>query len=195
MSTDPARRRSVVAIAAGGVLLGHWLTYLVVTPAAHRRAAELATTGHAYLSVANAMGMALASVALAAIFLSRLTHRRAGSSSTGSWLIRLGAFQAAVFVSMEVVERVSTGAPLSGLLQHGILPIGVPIQLGVAALGALAIRWLLRAADGVGTILSVATVPPHAGFIDLFVPTLPVPMRPVLAAAGIRGPPSAVSSA
>ncbi len=51
------------------------------------------------------------------------------------------------FAAMELVERLSAGAPLRGVLHDWLLPLGIGIQVGVALAGAVAVRWLLHVAD------------------------------------------------
>ena len=45
---------------------------------------------------------------------------------------------------MEVLERVTAGAPLAELIHTGILPIGIAAQAAIGCVAAQAIRWLLR---------------------------------------------------
>ena len=59
---------------------------------------------------------------------------------------------------MELLERLSAGAPVASVLHHGILPLGMGAQVAIAALGALIIRWLLRAADRVESVLGLAPI-------------------------------------
>lgn len=183
------RRRSVLGIAAGGVLLGHAITYALADPNAHERTADLARTGHAYLGIANDLGLVVALVALSAVFLGGLTRGHGDLPSLRGVTGRLAVFQMMAFASMELLERISAGAPMTGVLHHGILPLGLVIQVVVAALGALIIRWLLRAADRIAWALGRAPAPFDRATAAFTIPTFHVPARPALAAAGIRGPP------
>ncbi|HUL85417.1 MAG TPA: hypothetical protein VLX89_07880 [Actinomycetota bacterium] len=183
------RRHVTLGIAAGGVLLGHWLTYLVVTPVASARAEELARTGHGYLSTANDLVIGLVLISAASIVIGRLVDRDRSVPSYGVLMPRLGAFQAGAFASMEVLERVFAGVPVAEALHHGILPVGVLVQLGVAALGTLAIRWLLRVADRLEALGTAPAHPRSAAFVDLLLPTSQVPSSRQRASFAIRGPP------
>ena len=62
-----------MGIAVGGVLVGHWLTYLAVAPLAGQRAAILHRTGHAYLGMANDLVLVVALAAIATMFIGQLT--------------------------------------------------------------------------------------------------------------------------
>jgi hypothetical protein len=144
MSGRRSIRPSVVlGLALGGVLLGHTLAYRLLLPDAHARTLELARSGHGYLSGANAVGVVSAIVALSVLFLGRLL--RSEEAARWSILWRLVAFQMAAFTSMEILERLASGAGSSRLLP--VLAVGLPVQGLVAAAIALLARFLLRAAD------------------------------------------------
>jgi len=183
------RRRSVLGVAAGGVLLGHAITYALADPNAHQRTTDLASTGHAYLGLANDLGLIAALIALSAVFLGGLTRGHGDAPTLRGLAARLAVFQMVAFASMELLERVSAGAPLAGVLHHGILPLGLAVQVAVAALGALIIRWLLRAADRIESVLGAAPTLFDRATSAVIIPMFHAPARPVLAAAGIRGPP------
>ena len=192
------RRHAALGIAAGGVLAGHWLTYVLVDPNAHQRATELAVTGHAYLGLANDLGLLGALIACSAIFLGGLTdgvpNGEHAVRSLGALIVRLVTFQVVAFTSMEVLERISAGAPVAGVLQHVILPVGIGVQAALASLCALAVRWLLRAARHVGSALGAAPALPHrAAAAPLPLPTFHAPPRRALRVSGIRGPPCLAS--
>jgi hypothetical protein len=149
MSERRSIRPSVVlGLALGGVLLGHTLAYRLLLPDAHARTLELAGSGHGYLSGANAVGVVAAMVALCVLFLGRLL--RSEEAATWSILWRLLAFQMAAFTSMEILERVASGAGSSRLLP--VLAVGLPVQAFVAATIALLARFLLRAADRIASL-------------------------------------------
>jgi hypothetical protein len=192
MRIGSMRRRTALGVAAGGVLLGHAVTYALIDPNAHQRAADLARTGHAYLGAANDVGLIVALVALATVFLGGLTRRDDVTPGLGALTKRLAAFQILAFTSMEVLERLSAGAPVGGVLHHGVLPVGIAVQAALAVLGALAIRWLVRAADRVASIRSAVPVASRR-VASLIPPSRVSPARPALAAAGIRGPPLTAS--
>ena len=190
MSGHRVNRSAVLGVAAGGVLLGHWITYRIASPHEHAREVLLARTGHAYLGSVNDLGIALTLAAVAAVVLGHLTDRNQPPAGVGRWFLRLSCFQAAAFLAMEVVERVSSGAPLADLMHHALLPTGIAVQVAVALVGALAVRWLLRAAGRLQAILAQpATIPAFPAVVRLVASASTPAARPALAAAGIRGPP------
>jgi hypothetical protein len=192
MRIGGTRRRAALGVAAGGVLLGHAVTYAVIDPNAHQRAADLARTGHAYLGAANDLGLIAALVALAAVFLGGLTRRDDRTPGLGELATRLATFQILAFTSMELLERLSAGASVGGVLHHGLLPVGIAVQAALAVVGAVAIRWLVRAAERVASIPGATPVAGRRA-IAVIIATLFAPPRPALAATGIRGPPLTAS--
>jgi hypothetical protein len=190
---DMARRRyAAIGIAAGGVLAGHWLTYLMDVPDAGRRAEILAGTGHAYLSVAGELATALVAVSIVVLFLGRLMAPRASPTSWRTLAVRLAMLQVGAFASMEVLERLTAGAGLGDLLRSAILPSGVAINVGIALIGAVGLRWILRLADRVA-----ASIPGSGTTIECRRVTLGLTgasavwrrRHPGLAALSVRGPP------
>ena len=137
MHDGNARRTGVIlGVAAAGLLLGHWLTYLLDVPS-HARDQVLQATGHGYLATAGRLAAVTAAVSLAIVFLGRLTRRAPGAPFIAV-AGRLAAVQISAFVAMEVLERLGAGAPMHDLAT--ILPVGVAAQAVVALAGA----WLLR---------------------------------------------------
>jgi len=178
-----------VAVAAGGVVLGHGVTYVVLQPDGHARAGLLARTGHAYLHLLDGPALLLALVAVTWWFLSRVTHRVTQPGAPVSFA-GLATFQVAAFAGMEIAERVAAGAPLAGLLDGGLLAIGVTSQLLVAAWLLWMLRRLPALAARIATVLATA-VPPLRRPSLVSVPG--AMLAPTLAASRradpIRGPP------
>ena len=83
---------------------------------------------------------------------------------------------------MEIMERVSSGAPLADLMQRGLLPSGIAVQVAVALAGALAVRWLLRAAGRLQEILAQPAPIPAFAVVARLVATACRPGR----SAGVR---------
>jgi hypothetical protein len=184
------RRVATLGVAVGGVLLGHRLTYLMLDPAAHERAALLRRTGHAYLGVANELALIAALTGLAALFIGQLVTSTGGDRD-GRLAARIVAFQVSAFVLMEVLERVAAGAPLAELIRTGVLPLGVMTQTGVAILAAVAIRTLLRTADRVAATRGRAAIDRARPVLaDALPEPAAVTVSRHLSAAGVRGPPS-----
>ncbi len=188
---DPRRRVATLGVAVGGVLTGHWLTYEVVSPGGHARTTLLRVTGHAYLGFANDLALILALSAFAAMFVGQLSAANGTGRAVGITR-RVVAFQVSAFVLMEVLERVTAGAPLDALVRTGVLPVGVATQAIVALVAAASIRWILRVADRVAAVLSRPAVSPRT----IVAHPLPQPVfrveRRQLSAAGVRGPPLSV---
>ncbi len=175
-----------LGLAVGGVLAGHWLTYLVVRPEHHGRAELLASTGHAYLGVAVEAGVLVVLVAAAGAFLGRLTGGgertpRFRSLTTGLW-----GFQLVAFLLLETAERAVAGS-FEGLVAVAV--VGAVMQL-IVAIGT---AWLL------GLILTVADLAagmpvawrPSAPLVARILAGSALPHRSLaLLRAGIRGPPS-----
>jgi hypothetical protein len=184
------RRQAVYGAAVGGVLLGHWLTYLTESPGGTD--ALLRQTGHAYLTPASEAGVVVALVALAVVFLGGLTGDAHESPPFGRLAARLVAFQLFGFVAMEVLERITSGAPLSGIVD--LLAVGVAIQILVAMLVALLVGSLVRVADRTAARLCKANAGPLRPTIRAY-PRKDALLRsrPVLLSVGVRGPPSSGS--
>ena len=181
-----------MGFAVGGVLAGHWLTYLAVAPAASSRTAILLQTGHAYLGLANDVALVVALAALASMFIGQLADPSPVGRLPGI-AVRVIRFQVCAFVLLEVLERVTAGAPLAELIHTGILPIGIVTQAAIGYVAAQAIRWLLRSADRVAAALGRPAAPPRRTASRPLVPELVfVPAECHLSATGLRGPPSTV---
>ena len=192
------RRRFVtLSVAAAGVLAGHWLTYLVSVPDGRARAATLAASGHGYLSLVGELVTMLAALSIAAVFVGALVDAGSGPRPGRALALRLSAIQVAAFCAMEVLERVMAGSPVVTLARGDILPVGVLANVAVALLGAVMLRWLLRASDRVAQVAATGSAAPILPRRTLLL-TLPVvPARPSLlelAAVTARGPPSPVCS-
>jgi hypothetical protein len=181
-----------MGVAVGGVLAGHWFTYLVVAPVTDSRAALLHETGHAYLGIANDLALVVALAAMAAMFIGQLTSPAPAGQLQGL-TARVVRFQVSAFVLLEVLERVTAGSPLAELTRSSVLPIGIAAQAAIGYLAACAIRWLQRTADLVAAAFGRAASPPRRSVPR---PLLPepvfVPAERHLSAAGVRGPPSSV---
>jgi hypothetical protein len=185
-------RSTTSAVAVGGVMVGHWLTYALVSPTHQARIALLRQTGHAYLGLANDLALVVALMAMAVLFIGQLTQPVSDDRLHGI-TARVVRFQVGAFVLLEVLERVTSGSPLAELARTGILPIGIAVQIGIGYVAGQVIRWLLRVADHAVTAFGHG-----AGPWRRVVP-LPAPPETVVAratrhlsAAGVRGPPSLV---
>ena len=171
-SRGSSRPSLVLALAFGGVLLGHTIAYRLLVPDAHTRALELAASGHGYLSGANAVGLVGAIIALAALFLGGVM--RTHDAVPQHLAARLVAFQMAAFLAMELLERLASGGGVHHLAS--VLLIGLPVQASIAALVALVARLLLRVAAAIADRL--APTPGWATVVVAFVGPAAEPRRP-----------------
>jgi hypothetical protein len=183
-----------VGAAFGGVVLGHWLSYLLAMPGAGIRGEVLAATGHAYWLTALKQAVVLVVVSLAAIALRQVrlvrTQEPPDHAGPGSLALRLVGLQVVGFLALEVTERVVAGAPISSLLAHHVLVLGLLVQVVVASSAALFLSLFARAAGALARALVRAPFPRP---VRRAFPPLPVTvLRPALIAgsAGPRSPPS-----
>jgi hypothetical protein len=151
-------RTALAGVAATGMLVGHLLTYLVVRPDAHAREILLSHTGHGSFSTMLEAAILLAIAGCASLLVRVAGGRRRPGDPTavmgfGGVVGRLALLQCGAFAAMEVVERLASGAPVSGVLAGHLLFVGLAIQVLVAGLGALVLRWLTRAAEWIGVRL------------------------------------------
>jgi hypothetical protein len=161
-------------MATGAVVLGHQIAYLLAVPSGTERSFVLAGTGHAYLPTTTRLALLLAVAAAGGLFLRSLT-RPAEEPARGPLFRSLALAQAGMFVAMEIAERLATGAPIAGVFTHGILFLGIAVQLLLAFGLAAVVKLLFRAheaAAGIGATSlprprPVITFPAQA---DPFVP-------------------------
>jgi hypothetical protein len=146
------RAVALLAVASIGLMVGHSLTYLKLAPSHGVRTALLGITGHSYLDKILAFAPALALVCalywMAAGAL-RSRYRRPSLAGTAA---ALALIQTLGFAGQEVLERLLSGAPLHDL--GSVLLLGIPLQLIVAALGALLVTALHKAGRKLGALLS-----------------------------------------
>jgi hypothetical protein len=184
----------LAGVAAVGVVLGHWLAYVIAVPRPDQRAEFLLGSGHSYWFVAVKLAVVLGLSGLGALAIRHLSsslHPRSSAGQTFSWLmLRLALLQISAFTAMEVSERLVSGAPVAAMFQHQVFLVGVAIQLVVACAGALVLlvfgRVVARLADALGRAKQLR---PSQAPIRL----RPTPGQPILllaGACGVRGPPS-----
>jgi hypothetical protein len=186
--TGPHGRRLAPAlgVAGAGLLLGHWLAYAIATPAAtHDRVLE--ATGHGYLPYVTQVAMLAGALGLAGIFWSRLTHRGGGGSFARDAGLLLIA-QSGAYVTIEVGERLLSGAPLDDLTHGPLLAVGLAVQAVVAIAGAGLVRVSERAAEVVATREGARPVPPAVVGSPLELDVRP-PAAASLGSAVSRAPP------
>ncbi len=197
MLRAPSRVPLTAFAAIAGVVVGHWIAYVVAVPGAGPREALLAQTGHGYWPTAVALAFVFGAAAAAGTVVRHLGRgtRREVFPSTGweryrTTALRLAALQASAFAVQEVVERLHAGAPLGGLGHDGFVALGLAVQVLVAAGLALVLTWLGRTAEAIGRALAE---PPRArrARVRFVLPAAPTVAFDVAGSARLtRAPPS-----
>lgn len=184
----------VLPAAAGGLVAGHFLTYVFIAPAGPHRAAFLQQTGHGYFPRAAAAAAALGAIAMGMAAARGMARRHAGSDFSLGWramATRFALLQAIGFVLLEIGERLVVRAPLGGLA--GVLPVGLAVEVVVAAV----VAWMLCVTELASATVTLALVPRRAlrdadtprpaPHVDL--DALPVPSY-LISSVTLRGPPA-----
>jgi hypothetical protein len=184
----------LAGMAVVGVVLGHWLSYLLAVPDAHLRAEVLAQSGHGYWMVAVKAAVVFGCVALGTVLLRHVSARLCGEPMVedrpAAVAMRLALLQIVAFVTMEAVERSIVGESVTQMFGHHIFVFGVALQIAVACLGAFVLLWFGRLA---AKVCQVMTAPRFDRSPTVFaLPVLAVALPPGLldGGPGLRGPPS-----
>jgi hypothetical protein len=138
------RSVSFAGLSASGLVGGHAFAYALVEPDPHHRAALLDATGHGYLPSLSWVLLAGVIAAVVAGVAAGYVHRHpvhGGSKHPARWLLPA---QAASFVLLEVLERLSSGASLR-TLSVSLLLVGILVQLLVGVVVVLLVAGLHRA--------------------------------------------------
>jgi hypothetical protein len=197
------QRRSVrglplVGMAVAGVVLGHWLGYLLAVPDAAIRAEVLSQSGHGYWLFAVKLAVILGVTGLATVFARALgllirphSDVDGEDDSFSTVAARLVGLQVLGFAGMEVTERLAAGAPVASLLQHDAFLIGVLVQILVAGIGALLLLRFAREAERVALALVGARSSLPRPPVGAALPTETNAFRHLVVAGsvGVRGPP------
>jgi hypothetical protein len=189
-------RFSLVGVAVGGVVLGHWVAYVLAIPGAHARAQVLAASGHSYWVMAIKLAVVLGLAGLGALFLRHLDRSPRTSESEqeafSAIAARLSLLQVMAFIAMEVTERLVVGVPVAHLFHHRLFLMGLALQLIVASGGALLLLWFSRTAEHVAEALGRPLLPRSRPAvlrtIRIEIQAIP-PVDPVRDGVGLRGPP------
>jgi hypothetical protein len=97
--------------------------------------------------------------------------------------------QVSIFASMEVIERLASGAPVSGILDHGLFAIGIGVQLVLALAGAVVFALTYRAAEVTRTFAASA-VAALRRMVTIPAPVTRLATTPDRGPVTSRGPPS-----
>jgi len=187
---------SLVGVAVGGVVLAHWLAYVLAIPGAHARAQVLAASGHSYWVMAIKFAVVLGLAAFGALFLRHLDRPprtwESGQEAFSAIAARLSLLQVMAFIAMEVTERLVVGAPVAHLFHHRLFLMGLALQLIVASAGALLLLWFSRTAERVAEALGRPLLPhPRRAVLRTIRIEIQAisPVDPVRDGVGLRGPP------
>jgi hypothetical protein len=145
------RAVALLAVASIGLMAGHSLTYLKLAPSHGVRTALLGITGHSYLDKILAFAPALALMTALYWLAAGAMRSRCRRPSLAGTATALALIQTFGFAGQEVLERLLSGAPLHDL--GSVLVLGIPLQLIVAALGALLVTALHKAGRKLGALL------------------------------------------
>lgn len=143
-----ARIVTLPGIALAGLLVGHRLTYMGLTPGT----GGVDSIGHGYLGPAGVTAIALAVMAALFWFAMGSMQNKHAKPRPPQLLATLSAIQVVGFGLQEVLERAVVGAPMTGLA--AIFLLGIPVQLIVAAAATLLAVGLYRAGGALGRWLS-----------------------------------------
>jgi hypothetical protein len=146
MALPSGVRWSLAGLSFVGVVVSHWLAYLVAAPDPHDRLELLQNTGHRLWSVvvAVAMGALVWSLVDFVLGATRASRRRNSSLSHDLpvTVASLLGLQEGIFLALESAERLVTSGSVAGLLQEPAVIAGLLIQIVVAVAGALLLRAL-----------------------------------------------------
>jgi hypothetical protein len=188
MSKAKRGDRLAFLLVAAGLTIGHSLSYLIAIPDPGRRALVLHQTGHGYLHVLADLATILATAALVTAALRTLGEGTVVRSETSRLVWRVGAAQVAAFLAMEIGERIASHVALTELLTDRILAIGIVVQLVVAALGVLVLRWVAIATGRLARLLGTSGAAPSGS--SRAMPVVALVLRSLPAVAnGARAPP------
>jgi hypothetical protein len=176
-------------IASAGVVLAHWIAYLLAAPVASHRDELLQATGHGAWAYVVALAVGVVVACLAGGLRERLGQRPSQAPSPAYAWARLLAYQSVLFIVLEGVERIASGGTPLSLATEPVFLVGLCVQVVVAAIGAFALVGLDRAAVALIRRLHGRrrdTSPSGGRFLDRSVVVI---SRPVLASITSRGPP------
>ncbi len=185
----------VVASAVGaGLVLSHWLAYLIAVPHAHERERLLEQTGHGYWPRAAAVAAALGLVALVATgsrAVARARDADLGQPRLRHLVARLAGMQLPAFVLLEATERLASRTAGPDLFLQAPFLVGLGVQLVVATLLGAFLSRFVRAAARIARILLRRKLPVRPAVLPLPSQPTAMPTRLLgLAAVGVRAPPA-----
>src|SRR5262245_52695791 len=105
--------------ATAGVVLGHWLSYVLALPETRLRGEVLVASGHGYWRTAVKIAVVAVVAALGTVAARHLNDRGRADAPLperlSSLTLRLAVLQVVGFTAMEVTERLAFGVPIGGM--------------------------------------------------------------------------------
>lgn len=178
--------------AVAGLLIGHFLAYLLAVPDPDHRDLVLRDTGHVYLPTLGQVALILFAAAVVTVTGRAIgASRRADRARLTTLAGRLVVLQVGAFAIQEVAERLVARAPLGDLLSTRVLIVGVVAEAIVAVVAASLLHWWSRIASRIAqTLRSRAASPRPVPALALTV-ALGRPARlPILGSLSARAPPA-----
>ncbi len=178
-------------LALSGVAAAHALAYLLVAPDSDHRTALLASTGHGYWWVVEALGLGALVAALAGFAVERLSFGRNGTASGRVWsgvAPRLVFLQIAGFLLLEFLERLIVEGTAAHVLTEPVVLIGVAVQGAAALIAAALLALFARVVDSFRRRIPFAGAPSSWQWFPLG-DVLPPAFRVAAGGATLRGPP------
>jgi hypothetical protein len=187
-------RIALLPAAAGGLVAGHFLTYVLVAPVTAHRASLLRATGHVYFSKAIAAAAALGAIAMGLSAARGWARRYEGVGALG-WrglAVRMAGLQLAGFVLLEATERAVVHSSLGGI--GAVLPAGFAVETIIAAVVAGLLCVAVRAAETIARAVAPARSRRTHRPVAVPVPSSAVGRKPALdllaSVIPVRGPPA-----
>lgn len=148
MRCAPHRRIVLGGLAAGGVVVAHWLAYFFAAPEAHTRAELLEHTGHQRWTIVSAIALALLTMSLGRAAWAGLS----GAEPTAALLDRrifprLALIQTIGFVALEGLERSVVTGSAAGLFAEPAVVMGIGLQIAAALAGAVLLTLVVKVVD------------------------------------------------
>ena len=190
VESSPSRGFAFVAVAIGGLLVGHTLSYVFAVPDPYHRDLVLQQSGHGYLPGVTEAAVVLAVGAIAGLLGSGARGRAARTPRFAGVAGAMVATQVVAFVALEVLERLVARTTLGDLGHHHLLAIGIATQVVIALVGAALLAWLTRTSERVASVLTQPVAPPLARPVFAFAAPASAPVgSAAFVADPIRGPP------
>ena len=178
-------------LALSGVAAAHALAYLLVAPDSDHRTTLLASTGHGYWWVVEALGLGALVAGLAGFAVERLGFARNGTASARPWADvapRLVVLQITGFLLLEFLERLIVEGTAAHVLTEPVVLIGVAVQAAAALLAAALIALFARVVDSFRRRIPFAGAPSSSQWFPLG-DVLPPTFQRAAGGATLRGPP------